>query len=434
MNDLVLGLLPDNVSPLEIGLLQLTHVNVSQVEKLGETSRSFHVRDAGLEVHDIEFSETIDHDAHLLSDVRVYAGHVDRVNPEAFTGEIAGLELKIDAADSSLVIDTVRYHGDTLVTEQLFGVRISLAERLLRVDSLDVRPNGTDKEFFRALHWKGDRAIVAVSGLELRDLDLGALERGEALRVREIHVDHVHADVMTNMAAPSKRQPPPQLMPHEIFAVVPFVVAVDSLVIEHGDLTFGEIHPQNRTPGHLYWDSIHVVATGLTNERSAGGNAPLVAEATGRFMRMAPMTARFETDLGVDRYHLRASGTMGRLDLKRLNSFMPYADNVRLSGISEKATFSFAVRGRKATGTVDAVYHDLEAELLEAESKETNIFTSIASWAANWLVLKNDNPPGEDHSVGRIDYTVPRNAAIMQTIWFPLRSGLGDMAGVPINE
>ncbi len=434
LNALVVGLLPDDVSPLSIGTLVLSNVDLQHRVTEQDSVLRVRVRNAGLTVKDIEFNAEEDREAHVLSNIRLTAQHVSRRSWDGFSGDISGLELQVDDQDTVLQIDTLVYQGDTLVTEQLFGVRISLADRMIRIDSLDVRPNGSDRDFFRALRWRGDRAIIEVSGLELRDLDLDALERGEALRVREIHVDQVHADVVSNLAAPPRPKPLPQLMPHEIFAMVPFTVAVDSLVIELGSLTFGEIHPQNLTPGHLYWDSIHVRVTGISNETSAGGSPPLIASARGRFMHSAPMTARFETDLGTSSYHLRASGSMGRLDLSKLNSFMPYSDNVRMSGIAERATFTFAINGRQATGSVDAVYHDLEAELLEADTKETNIFTSIASWAANWLVLKNDNPPGEDHTVGRIAYTIPRNSAIMQTIWFPLRSGLGDMAGVPIKE
>ena len=61
-------------------------------------------------------------------------------------------------------------------------------------------------------------------------------------------------------------------MPFEVFRKIPFAVDVDSVTIRNGSLTFGEIHPQNRTPGHLYWDGISVKVAGLSTRDLEGGS------------------------------------------------------------------------------------------------------------------------------------------------------------------
>ena len=67
---------------------------------------------------------------------------------------------------------------------------------------------------------------------------------------------------------------------------------------------------------------------------------------------------------------------------------------------------------------------------MDKKTKESSgIFNSIISFVANWIVIKNDND-GEDYKDGVIRYTLPRDAAIMQTIWFPIREGLGKAAGI----
>ncbi len=435
LNRIVVDLLPRGVTPLKISGIEIVGVRLSQRISVGSVTRSLQVRDAGLTVRAIHVDAHQTLGSHVLRDAQLTVEHAERVDPQGFTGALNGLRVAVTEQDSLLELDSVVYLGDTLTTERLYGLRFSFREHCLSIDSLDVRPNGTDADFFRALRYRGDRAIIHATGVVLQDIDLAALTAGSALRVGHVAVREVQADLLSNLAAPKPPIPPHQLMPFEVFRKIPFAVDVDSVTIRNGSLTFGEIHPQNRTPGHLYWDGISVKVAGLSTRDLEGGSPRWITiSATGRFMRSAPMHATFRTNIAADRYELEAAGGMGRLDLSRLNTFMPFTDNIRLSGTAQKATFAFTVNGRSARGTVDALYHDLDAELLEARSKKTNILTSIASWAANWLILKNDNESGPDHRIGRISYTTPKNAAIMQTIWFPLRSGLGDLAGIPIKD
>jgi len=435
LNRIVVDLLPRDVTPLRISGIEIVGVRLSQKITVGSVTRSIQVRDAGLTVRTIHVDAHQTLGSHLLRDATLTVGRAERIDPKGFTGALSGLRVSVTEQDSLLELDSVAYLGDTVTTERLYGLRFSFNEHRLSIDSLDVRPNGTDANFFQALHYRGDRAIIHASGMVLEGMDLAALTAGTELRVGHIGIREVQADILSNLAAPKPPSPPHQLMPFEVFRKIPFEVEVDSLTIEKGALTFGEIHPQNRTPGHLYWDGIKVRVTGLSTRDLEGGSPRWVTiSATGRFMHSAPMHATFRTNIAADHYELEATGGMARLDLSKLNTFLPFSDNIRLSGTAQKATFAFTIKGRSARGTVDVLYHDLDAELLEARSKKTNIFTSIASWAANWLILKNENESGPDHRVGKIAYTTPKNAAIMQTIWFPLRSGLGDLAGIPIKE
>jgi hypothetical protein len=169
---------------------------------------------------------------------------------------------------------------------------------------------------------------------------------------------------------------------------------------------------------------------GVTTNGELQAKAPLTIRATGKFFGKSPMNATISTPLNSRTFKLKASGGMGRFDITQLNNFIPYADNVSIkSGTSTSSSFNITVVGRKCTGWVDPVYTNLDVELVTPEAKETNIFTDVASWAANTFVVKNDNPRGEDHVIGKVDYTLPQNAAIMQRLWFPIRDGIGDAAG-----
>lgn len=138
---------------------------------------------------------------------------------------------------------------------------------------------------------------------------------------------------------------------------------------------------------------------------------------------MIPLTAPM--------YALDANGSLsGPFDVTSLNSFLPIAENVRIrSGTARSARFAYTVRGRQCTGIVEPFYSDLSVDVVNARTKKKGGFlNAFVSLMANWLVIKNDNEGGE-YAPGRIRLTLPKDAAIMQTIWFPIRAGLGDAAG-----
>jgi hypothetical protein len=122
---------------------------------------------------------------------------------------------------------------------------------------------------------------------------------------------------------------------------------------------------------------------------------------------------------------------LGALDVTQLNSFLPVAENIRIrSGKATSAAFSFVVRGRTCTGTVRPRYTGLKIDKLDAKTKESGgILNSLISFVANTFVLRSNND-GESYRDGTIAYTLPSDAAIMQTIWFPVRAGLGNAAGL----
>lgn len=133
--------------------------------------------------------------------------------------------------------------------------------------------------------------------------------------------------------------------------------------------------------------------------------------------------------LNVKQYALTARGSMGAIDATELNSFLPTAEKIKVSsGKVQKASFDVRLQAGKATGTVDPYYTDLNIEVLDQKTRKSTFILGIASWLANWVGVKNDNV-GEDHTQGKITYKVNPNDAIMQTIWYPIKDGLGDVIG-----
>jgi hypothetical protein len=315
-------------------------------------------------------------------------------------------------------------------TYEARGVNFSYRTQILTMRSFMLGPTLRDDAFFAAQRYNGDRFRIRGGPITLRAIDFAALSRQEALHVEMLDVDRLSIDILSNKRL---RNDPKQARPkmlNELAQAIPFVVAIDSIRIGNAGLVYGERWPHSATPATLRWSKIRVLATHLMN-RTENTGTPFRITASGSFMNGAPMSATFTIPLMSRSYELIAQGSLGALDVTQLNSFLPVAENIRIrSGRATSATFAFVVRGRTCTGTVRPRYTGLKIDKLDAKTKESGgILNSLISFVANTFVLRTNND-GESYRDGTIAYTLPSDAAIMQTIWFPVRAGLGNAAGL----
>jgi hypothetical protein len=132
-----------------------------------------------------------------------------------------------------------------------------------------------------------------------------------------------------------------------------------------------------------------------------------------------------------DEFSLTYSGSLGAMQLDKLNPFLEHSEYVHVnSGSLESASFAIGIHAGHATGTMKAVYRDLYISIVNKRTGSSRgIINTIGSVIINQLKLRNEN--GVDTSVlrknGRIDYVrKPRNTFV-QVLWFSLRTGLLDI-------
>ncbi len=434
LNALSVGMLPQDIAPLTIAGLQIRNATVVREihrhpsDSLNNTQST--TSGINITIRDINLGQGEQLSSQVFTSVVISVGTLDRHIADGRSQYVSGFKVIVDNRDSSMTVDTVRYRTPFDYSFHVAGIQFSFARKQITIDSVSIGPTLTDQKYFGKQTFNNDRFRFNISHLALANIDFAALSRGEALHVRKIQLEGVEADILSNKRlrdAPSTGAPK---MPNALFRTLPFRLEVDTIHVRNAAIVYGERKHNSSTPALLRFSNMTVRITGATNVPSIQVRNPLTIYAKGTFMEQAPMEATLRIPLDKEQYRLEAEGSMGKLDITRLNSFLPIAENIRIDdGLASKASFSFVVQGRTASGYVDAYYTDLKVQLLDAETKETDFLKSVISFAANWLVVRNDNPPGEDHVVGRISYTLPADAAIMQTLWFPIRAGLGDAAG-----
>ncbi len=339
-----------------------------------------------------------------------------------------GFRVRVSDSDSSLVVDSLLLRSPHEYDYIVKGVRFSYRSKDLGISSVSIAPSRSDAAFFARQRYRGDLFRISAGPVLFHDIDFNALARREALHVTTLDVQSLDFSLISNVALPKNPRTTRPKMLNEIAQAIPFTLAIDTLRVSKGTITYGEQWPRSAVPAKLHWDNLSLLATNCRNKSENTGE-PLRISVKGLFMRHAPLQATFTIPLMSATYQLRASGTVGKFDATTLNSFLPISDNMKIrSGASGSTTFNFGISGRTCKGMMNLRYTNLKVDKVNARTKkEGNVFDAMISLVANWFVLRTNND-GEDFQPGPIVYTLPQGCTFMETIWLPIRAGLLESA------
>jgi hypothetical protein len=160
----------------------------------------------------------------------------------------------------------------------------------------------------------------------------------------------------------------------------------------------------------------------------------VVIRAKGEFMRSAEMNVLMSIPIPSPEFSLQYSGVMSRMKLNVLNLFAEPAEQVRIkSGSLQAASFDINVTAGHASGSVRAVYKDLNvASINKRTGSEKGISDMIASFVANNIRIRTNNVPGNSGAmkIGKVKYTRQRDDTFFRFVWVALRSGVWDLVGL----
>ena len=127
---------------------------------------------------------------------------------------------------------------------------------------------------------------------------------------------------------------------------------------------------------------------------------------------------------------LRYSGSLGPMDLTRLDAFLENAEHIRItSGSAKELSFEIDVTAGQARGRVRAIYKDLKIAFLDKQTgTEKGLGNRFDSFMTNAFKIRNSNAPDASGSMkeGKVSYTRDPKNEFLQFTWFALRSGVLD--------
>jgi hypothetical protein len=183
-------------------------------------------------------------------------------------------------------------------------------------------------------------------------------------------------------------------MPQEGLRKLKTYLKIDTVLLKSGKINYAE--QTGAVPGTIFFDKLNVTFTGLTND-SILLNAGLVSELRGTLYLMGngKIDATVLFKLGDKRNSFTFSAQMGPFDLVEVNPMVMNLLPAKIvSGKVKKVIIPHVdANDDVATGKMLFYYNDLSIDILdEKHTTWSKVKSGVIAWAANDLVVNNDNP------------------------------------------
>lgn len=310
-------------------------------------------------------------------------------------------------------------------------LRVSVPDSEILAEAVELHPLVGDDSFFESSKFRRTRFRIVLPHCRVMGADCSGLLQGKTYRARSVKVDDPSFDIVVNMDTPYNRNSSKPLMPNEGLLLINRVTQVNRVDIINGRVKYAERYIIGSPPAELTFDSVRLLTEGITNHAEPG--AAVVIHGQGKFMKTGTMKILMVIPAVSQKISLRYSGSLGAMDLPRLNSFLEIGEGLRIkSGALQSAAFDVNIIAGHASGTVRAMYRDLRIAFFNRSTgSEKGFFNRIRSFTANAMKIRSANMPDRSGSIktGEVNYTRKRDDTFFQLIWFSLRSGVGDVVG-----
>jgi hypothetical protein len=316
--------------------------------------------------------------------------------------------------------------------EFLIGMlNISIPDSQMTIDSIKYYSLLNDEKFFAKSKFRQTRFRFDIPQLKIMGLDYLALFNGNIYKAKNIIIHNMFADILVNMDKPFDENSTNPQVPNEALTSLKQIVKIDSLKIINGRLKYCERFVIGTAPGLITFNNVNVTVSPIANDTAHPDTAIIYCE--GLFMNSGTMKLFMAIPLTSKNFSLHYSGSLGRMDVTTLNSFLEVSDHNRIkSGIIQSATYDINVTSGQASGSLRVIYKDLSVAVLNKDTgSEKGIFDRVTSWVGKTFILRGSNKLDDDvlEKIGIIKYSRTPDEPFFQFVWFALRSGIGDLVG-----
>lgn len=296
-------------------------------------------------------------------------------------------------------------------------------------EGIELEPSLDEEEFFAAHTFRATRFHVSAPVCRVSGLEYAELLQGKAVRARAVAFSQPSFDASVDCDRPVPPLVRSPLLPNEALALLPIPLQLDSLSIINGHLAYRERTAAGAPPGLLTIATVNMSVEGIANRGGASSAIQLLAQ--GELMGAGTLKVQMLMPLSARGLSLHYSGSLGRMDLTRLDAFLENAEHTRItSGTANEASFDIDVTEGGARGRVHGVYENLQLAILDKQTgDEKGLANRAASLLENTFKLRKSNPleGSAEFKEGVVDYTRKPGDEFQQFLWFALRTGVLDL-------
>jgi hypothetical protein len=380
----------------------------------------------------------------VLDDVRFKYANYNHATPDISEFKDLNLqasELLIDSATQTsnrfLFCEDVRvqlnnYDGTSFEKRYSYKIKslhFSTLTSQLSVVGFKFNPNLSPGAFFSTT--TNNRFAFSLDSLYLDNFDFKTYSKYHSVYASKLTLFNGKVAVFSNPKPGDTTADQSKTFPHLMLKKLELDIRVDTVDAQKVAVTYTGYGKKTGQPGIITFENIYGKLLNITNNKAAlAKNNIAKADLETDVMGIDRLKAQFTFNLTDDNAAFTYKGRLGPIDLQKLNpASMPLA-MLRLSGNVTSVDFDMHANKLNASGTFYAAYNNLKIIILRKDDDNGFRRMGIASLLANALVIKHNNPEG-DEPIRKYDVALVRknNDAFFGYMWRSILAGLKETAG-----
>ena len=310
----------------------------------------------------------------------------------------------------------------------------STAKKYVMLKGFNVIPRYEPMEFSKKFTERRERYSMRFDEVLLENINYRMFINQRKLKATKLTVSNSLISVFLNSQLPKSTQNKMDKFPQRMLQNFNLNTLVDTVSINNMQLRYSEFNPVSQRIGTIYFNEIKGNLLNLTNDpASLRKNHHCKAEFTCLLMARGRLNLSLDFNLRDKNSTFSYQGMLGILKLPVLNRVIKPLALVEIrSGLIKDMVFNGAGNANGNNGKLALRYTNLKIKLLQKNENDTRLKTmSIATMAANILVLEGDNPSaGQKLRIGYYNYKRPYNASFFSLLWKGLFVGIQESVGL----
>lgn len=334
-----------------------------------------------------------------------------------------------------IVTELNNYTGQTpsgLYTYKIKHLKLSTLTSQLNIEGVALQPAKAGEFFGKT---QKDRLGLVADSVQLNHFDYLNYHKYRTISASSLKMAGGKITAFTN---PRKKKDSVtdqvKTFPNVQISKLKLDLRVDTVKLNRFDVIYNEFNEQSQKTGTVEFDNTSATILNLTNNPSAiAKNNITTVTIVSYFMRRGRLDAQFKFTLNDDNAPFSYKGSLGPMDLTRLNqATMPLAMIKMTSGKVKKFSFDIDANTKVFKGKIDFLYNDLKVVLLKPDTANDRLKRkTLISIFANLFVIRHNNPDEKGKLTSSyVVFKRPKDFAFWKTVWKTLLTGIKPCIGL----
>lgn len=321
---------------------------------------------------------------------------------------------------------------DSLYTVKVARVTASYTDSSVYMDSLQLIPNYSKKNFARFAKEQTDRIKISCSKVKFNRMDVKLFFEKNWFIAGYLQIKDFNVEAYRDKNDTRKPHIPRSIQ--ALIRDIPIKIKIDSILVRNAVCSYEEVAEGATIPGRIHFNKVNAVITGFSNRFPGDpGSAVLAVHASCMLMNKARLHVYYGFPLNTEKMVFDCSGSLYDMPFTEMNKVLePIAKVSAVQGEIDTMIFSFHAGDQYSEGEMKLLYHDLKIQILKKKDGLHNQVEHIFSFLAHSFIIKENNPTrNQSVRITRIHYLRDTERFIFNYSLKSLLSGIKTSIGLP---